>query len=79
VYRGRDRRGKLAPKRDTLEDEAAIQRVRKALENNGKSHVFIDSTALPAKSVNDADLWNHFRTYKPIQVSRTDGRVAFLS
>ena len=68
-YRGR------AVRKDSVnrkEDEAAQERINKALESNGHAYVYIETTALPAKSVSEDHLKDHFRAFKASQVSCVD-------
>jgi len=74
-YRSRGRRRAATPKREkqtgpSKEDEAAMEKVKKALAENGKSHIFIDETTLSTKDISTSEyLRDHFRAFHPKQVS----------
>lgn len=74
-YRGRGRRRATTPRRDkptgpSKEDEAAMEKVKRALAENGKSHIFIDEMTLSTKDLSTAEyLRDHFRAFHPKQVS----------
>jgi histone-lysine N-methyltransferase SETD1 len=76
-YRSRGRRrAATPPKREkkptgpSKEDEAAMEKVKKALAENGKSHIFIDETTLSTKDISTSEyLRDHFRAFHPKQVS----------
>ena len=61
-------RGRVVPIKDRREDGAAFERINKALTENGHAYVFIDANALPARSVSEDHLKDHFRAFKPAQV-----------
>ena len=73
--RNRGRRRAASPRREkptgpSKEDEAAIENVKKALAENGKSHIFIDEKGLSTKDVSTSEyLRDHFRAFHPRQVS----------
>lgn len=51
------------------EDEEAAELMKNTLADNGHSYAFIDANSLPLKSVNEDHLKDHFRAFKPSQVS----------
>lgn len=74
----RRRRGSISPQRRARgparaavekkeADEAAVERVRKALAANGKAYVFVDAKSLPP-TVLEANVRDHFRAFKPDEV-----------
>ena len=77
IYRRRGRspsprRGRAVRREDSTErkeNEAATARVQKALSANGLAYILIETTALPYKSVSEEHLKDHFRMFKPSQVS----------
>jgi histone-lysine N-methyltransferase SETD1 len=76
TYRRRSRspyargRVKIEPSEGQLrEEEEAIERATKAVEDNGHAYIFIDTGSLPAKSVEEDQLKDFFRTFRPIKVS----------
>lgn len=46
-------------------DEAGVERVKKAITDNGRAYVFIDIKSLPYGQVRDEHVQNHFRAFKP--------------
>lgn len=57
---------------DRKEGEEAAEKVKKALEANGHGYVFIDKTTLPPSFSGDSQLKDHFRAFKPVDVSDAD-------
>jgi histone-lysine N-methyltransferase SETD1 len=64
------RRQARGPARAAVEkkeaDEAAVERVRKALATNGKAYVFIEAKSLPPTQ-SETNVRDHFRAFKPDQ------------
>jgi len=68
-YDGPRGRGRGIAPQSNKEDEEAFERMRKALTANGHSYAYIDANSLPPKSVNADHLKDHFRAFKPSDVS----------
>ncbi len=51
------------------EDEKELERVRTALTDNGHAYVFIDAKSLPMGPSTEDHVKDHFRAFKPTQVS----------
>jgi histone-lysine N-methyltransferase SETD1 len=59
-----------APVGPSKEDEAAMEKVKIALAQNGRSHIYIDETSLSTRDTSMSEyLRDHFRAFHPKQVS----------
>ena len=67
-YGGARGRGHAIPTAPRKQDEEAVERMKRALTNNGHSYAFIESTCLPPNTVTEDHLKDHFRAFKPSQV-----------
>ena len=76
-YGGARGRGHAIPTATRKQDDEAVERMKRALTNNGHAYAFVDSTCLPPKSVSEDHLKDHFRAFKPSQVRMQI--IAFLS
>lgn len=88
--KNRTRSPRLHGKRGAIQDDAAskadeeavVEKIKAALVSNGRAYILIDATALPAAKVSDDNLRDHFRAFKPTEVSlasRTEARKLTLA